>query len=55
MRIIEPLEKKYTLLTRSRYSYLWPGYTEEASNYHVLLIALIANVKRREHLETWGE
>ncbi|KAH8169576.1 AAA domain-containing protein [Sarocladium implicatum] len=34
-------------------SYLWPGYTEEASNYHVLLIALIANVKRREHLETW--
>ncbi|KPM46276.1 Intron-binding protein aquarius [Neonectria ditissima] len=35
-------------------SYLWPGYTEEASNYHVLLIALIANVKRREHLETWG-
>ncbi|KAI5460007.1 hypothetical protein BGZ63DRAFT_359458 [Mariannaea sp. PMI_226] len=34
-------------------SYLWPGYTEEASNFHVLLIALIANVKRREHLETW--
>ncbi|KAM0436182.1 hypothetical protein ACHAPT_003074 [Fusarium lateritium] len=36
-------------------SYLWPGYTEEASNFHVLLIALIANVKRREHLETWSE
>ncbi|KAH6890353.1 P-loop containing nucleoside triphosphate hydrolase protein [Thelonectria olida] len=35
-------------------SYLWPGYTEEASNFHVLLIALIANVKRREHLETWA-
>ncbi|KAM5382643.1 hypothetical protein ACJZ2D_002433 [Fusarium nematophilum] len=35
-------------------SYLWPGYTEEASNFHILLIALIANVKRREHLETWG-
>ncbi|KAF7559329.1 hypothetical protein G7046_g4827 [Stylonectria norvegica] len=35
-------------------SYLWPGYTEQASNYHVLLIALIANVKRREHLETWA-
>lgn len=34
--------------------YLWPGYTEEASNFHVLLIALIANVKRREHLETWS-
>ncbi|KAI7770297.1 hypothetical protein LZL87_002668 [Fusarium oxysporum] len=34
-------------------SYLWPGYTEEASNFHVLLIALIANVKHREHLATW--
>ncbi|KAK2594216.1 hypothetical protein QQS21_008058 [Conoideocrella luteorostrata] len=34
-------------------SYLWPAYTDEASNFHVLLIALIANVKRREHLETW--
>ncbi|KAM0666348.1 hypothetical protein ACQRIU_004203 [Beauveria bassiana] len=34
-------------------SYLWPGYTEEASNVHVLLMALIINVKRREHLETW--
>ncbi|KAJ4153246.1 hypothetical protein LMH87_009743 [Akanthomyces muscarius] len=34
-------------------SYLWPGYTEEASNFHVLLMALIINVKRREHLETW--
>ncbi|KAF5962792.1 NAM7-nonsense-mediated mRNA decay, partial [Fusarium coicis] len=34
-------------------SYLWPGYTEEASNFHVLLIALIANVKHREHLVTW--
>ena len=36
-------------------SYLWPGYTDEASNYHVLLIALIVNVKRREHLDTWGK
>ncbi|KAH7313312.1 P-loop containing nucleoside triphosphate hydrolase protein [Stachybotrys elegans] len=35
-------------------NYLWPGYTESASNYHVLLIALIANVKRREHLEIWS-
>lgn len=35
-------------------SYLWPGYTEDASNFHVLLIAMIVNVKRREHLETWG-
>ncbi|CAF3525062.1 unnamed protein product [Fusarium graminearum] len=35
-------------------SYLWPGYTEEASNFHVLLIALITNVKHREHLATWS-
>ncbi|KAG6193977.1 hypothetical protein E4U27_000060 [Claviceps purpurea] len=35
-------------------SYLWPAYTDEASNFHVLLLALIANVKRREHLETWS-
>ncbi|CAJ2507072.1 Uu.00g082580.m01.CDS01 [Anthostomella pinea] len=35
-------------------SYLWPGYTEDSSNYHVLLIALIANVKARERLETWS-
>ncbi|KAK5988865.1 RNA helicase aquarius [Cladobotryum mycophilum] len=34
-------------------NYLWPGYTEESSNYHVLLLALISNIKRREHLETW--
>lgn len=34
-------------------SYLWPGYTEDSSNHHVLLIVLITNVKRREHLETW--
>jgi hypothetical protein len=37
------------------YSYLWPGYTDEASNYHVLLIALIANVKNREGLNTWSQ
>lgn len=35
-------------------SYLWPGYSEEASNFHVLLIALITNVKTRERLETWS-
>lgn len=37
------------------YSYLWPSYTEDASNYHVLLMALITNVKKREQLETWGK
>ncbi|KAI0128501.1 intron-binding protein aquarius [Xylariales sp. AK1849] len=35
-------------------SYLWPGYSEESSNFHVLLIALITNVKARERLETWS-
>ncbi|KAK5653132.1 hypothetical protein OQA88_9231 [Cercophora sp. LCS_1] len=34
-------------------SYLWPGYSEDSSNYHVLLIVLIVNAKRRERLETW--
>ncbi|KAI1854804.1 hypothetical protein JX266_000922 [Neoarthrinium moseri] len=34
-------------------SYLWPGYSDDASNFHVLLIALITNVKARERLETW--
>ncbi|RDW89590.1 DEAD helicase superfamily protein-like protein [Coleophoma cylindrospora] len=34
-------------------NYLWPGYTEDSSNYHVLLIVLIANVRTREHLPTW--
>ncbi|EON65364.1 hypothetical protein W97_04602 [Coniosporium apollinis CBS 100218] len=33
--------------------YLWPGYTEDASNYHVLLLALLVNVKRRENLPSW--
>ncbi|KAI3337138.1 hypothetical protein HD806DRAFT_28752 [Xylariaceae sp. AK1471] len=35
-------------------SYLWPGYSEESSNFHVLLIALMTNVKARERLETWS-
>ncbi|KAL2866851.1 RNA helicase aquarius [Aspergillus lucknowensis] len=33
--------------------FLWPTYTEDASNYHVLLIALIVSVKQREHLPIW--
>jgi len=36
-------------------SYLWPGYGEDSSNYHVLLIVLIVNAKRRERLDAWGE
>lgn len=35
--------------------YLWPGYSEHASNHHVLLLALLANVKRREGLLVWGK
>ncbi|KAI0851034.1 P-loop containing nucleoside triphosphate hydrolase protein [Daldinia vernicosa] len=35
-------------------SYLWPGYSEDSSNFHVLLIVLITNVKARERLETWS-
>ena len=35
--------------------YLWPGFTEDASNYHHLLLALMVNVKRRENLPSWGE
>lgn len=35
-------------------SYLWPGYGEDSSNYHVLLIVLLVNAKRRERLGTWG-
>ncbi|KAI5360934.1 putative intron-binding protein aquarius [Septoria linicola] len=34
--------------------YLWPGYTENASHQHVLLIALLVNTKRSENLPTWA-
>ncbi|KAJ9405029.1 hypothetical protein DTO045G8_7202 [Paecilomyces variotii] len=33
--------------------FLWPTYNEDASNYHVLLIAIIVSVKQREHLPIW--
>jgi intron-binding protein aquarius len=35
--------------------YLWPGYTDDASNYHHLLLVLLVNVKKRENLQSWGE
>lgn len=35
-------------------SYLWPGYSDDSSNHHVLLLVLLANVKRREQLEAWS-
>ncbi|KAI2792170.1 RNA helicase aquarius [Penicillium oxalicum] len=34
--------------------FLWPTYTEDASNHHILLIALIVSVKHREHLPIWN-
>ncbi|KAK2739281.1 hypothetical protein FQN57_006616 [Myotisia sp. PD_48] len=34
--------------------YLWPTYTEDASNYQVLLIAVIVGIKAREHLPIWN-
>ncbi|KAE9984695.1 hypothetical protein BLS_001690 [Venturia inaequalis] len=35
--------------------YLWPGYSEEtSSNWHVILIAIITQVKRREGLPAWA-
>ncbi len=36
-------------------SYLWPGYTEDSTHHHVLLIALMSTVKSREKLPVWGE
>ncbi|KAL8849100.1 MAG: hypothetical protein Q9221_005904 [Calogaya cf. arnoldii] len=34
-------------------NYLWPGYTDDCTNHHVLLIAIIATVKHRENLPVW--
>lgn len=34
--------------------YLWPGFKDEASDRHVLLIACLVNTKRREGLPIWG-
>ena len=33
--------------------YLWPGYSEDSSNHHVILLALLVDVKRQERLPTW--
>ncbi|KAI5293203.1 hypothetical protein KEM52_005749 [Ascosphaera acerosa] len=35
-------------------SFLWPAYSEDASNHHVMLIAAFVNVKQRERLPTWS-
>lgn len=57
----DPLEKEdfsYTSLLlleqlQALERYLWPGYTEDSSNHHVLLLVLLANAKRREGLPVW--
>lgn len=36
------------------YSYLWPGYDDNSTNYYVILIALITTTKNRENLQVWG-
>jgi len=33
--------------------YLWPAYNDESSDQHALLIALLINIKRAEHLPVW--
>lgn len=35
-------------------NYLWPGYTDTATNHHIILLAFIVSVKRRERLDTWS-
>src|SRR4051812_42049605 len=34
--------------------FLWPTFSDEASNHHVLLIAIFFNVKQRAHLQDWS-
>ncbi|KAF2153762.1 P-loop containing nucleoside triphosphate hydrolase protein [Myriangium duriaei CBS 260.36] len=33
--------------------YLWPGYSNDASDHHAILLALIVNVKRQEKVPAW--
>ena len=64
LRSLLPLEnsqllEKYETLTHDNRvliatSYLWPGYTDVSTNYHVLLTALLVTVKTREDLPSWG-
>lgn len=34
--------------------FLWPTYTQDSSNQHVILIAVFFNVKQRAHLQDWS-
>ena len=57
-----PLERddfsQYSLLLLEQLQaverYLWPGYTEDATDHHVLLLVLLVNVKRQEDLPVWS-
>ena len=33
--------------------YLWPGYNDDSSNHHMILLALLVDVKRQERLPVW--
>lgn len=35
--------------------FLWPNFNEDSSNFHIILVALMVNVKRRENLGIWGK
>lgn len=35
--------------------YLWPGFTDDSSNQHVVLIAMLVDAKQRQALRVWGE
>lgn len=34
--------------------FLWPTFSDESSNHHVLLLAIFFNVKQRAHLQDWS-
>ena len=63
LRLLENLQllEKYGPNTLSsfripidRFRYLWPGYTDDASNHHVMLLALMVTVKSRDGLPAWS-
>lgn len=39
--------------TQALEKYLWPGFNDDSSNIHALLLVLLINVKRRENLPSW--
>ena len=51
-RYVIVLQLRTRLLTCS--SFLWPTFSDESSNQHVLLIAMFVDVKQRSHFMNWG-